>query len=303
MKRRLARAALRWPLRAAGLVAILAAASALVGAIGARRAQAEMLAMGRDLLSIPERPAAAAPAGEAVVMNGAELGVRRGRTPGSVDEVLAAAVASCAGRSPGSIDAGDAPRDPALPAPGAVFRGGDGERGFVACVDPSLDPERGLLDRVRAGDVAATPDLTLPLAFLYAERRGEATHFVGFRSDRPVDLAALFPEGADAPGRDPDGFPRAPGSRRALGMRAVGQPYDAIVYLDPVGRLDELVAHYEAALPRAGWTIAAPWQVDEGPGPRQASAMVERAGTLALVQVAQDRTGTSTTFVSMEATP
>lgn len=299
MKRRLARAALRWTVRAAALVAVFAAASALVGAIGERRARAAMLAMGQDLLSIPERPAAAAPEGEAVVMNGAELGVRRGRTPSSVDEVLAAAAASCADRSVAS----DAAREAALPAPGAVFRGGDGRRGFVACVDPALDPERGLLDRVRAGDLSPAVDLTLPLAFLYAERRGEATHFVGFRSDRPVDLAALFPRTADAPGRDPDGFPRAPGSRRALGMRADGQPYDAIVYLDPVGRLDELVAHYEAALPRAGWTIAAPWQIDEGPGPRQASAMVERAGTLALVQVAQDQRGTSTTFVSMEATP
>ena len=40
MTRVLARLALRWSLRAAGLVAILAAASPLIGAIGERHAQA-----------------------------------------------------------------------------------------------------------------------------------------------------------------------------------------------------------------------------------------------------------------------
>ena len=295
MSRGLARAALRWSLRAGTLFAILAATSAAIGAIGTSRAQAEMMAMGADMLQIPERPTTDPSAGEQVVMNGAELGVRRGRTPRSVDEVLAAAAASCGGRIT------EPTRDPALPGPGAIFRAGDGQHGFVACLDPSLDPERGLLDRVRATGASADA-LTLPLAYLYAERRGDSTHFVGFRSDHPVDLGTMFPRGGDAPGRDPDGFPRAPGSRRTLGLRVAGQPYDAIVYLDRAGRMDALVHHYESALPRAGWTIAAPWRVDEGPGPRQASVLVERAGTLALVLVAEDQAGTSTTFASMEAT-
>ncbi|HWM87269.1 MAG TPA: hypothetical protein VNO33_15565 [Kofleriaceae bacterium] len=274
------RRAVGWPLRTAALGVALVAVFTALGEAGGARARAEMLEVGADMLRIPE----GATPGEAVLFNGAELKVRRGSTPRSLDELLAAAEASCA--APGTDAA----------ARGAALRGGDEQRGFVACVDPSLDPDRGLIDRLR-GDQA----MALPVAYFYAERRGATTHFIGFDSAAQVDLRAMFPRGGDAPGRDPAALPRPQSSRRALSMRVAGQPYEAVVYLDGERGLDELVAHYQGALPGAGWKTVAPWKVDEGPGPRQASVFVERAGVLALLLVARDRAETTTTFLTMEA--
>jgi hypothetical protein len=84
-------------------------------------------------------------------------------------------------------------------------------------------------------------------------------------------------------------------------VRVAGEPYEAAVYLDSQGRFDDLVAFYQSALPRAGWGVVAPWRVDEGSGPREASVAVERAGVVALLVLAQDRAGeASTTFLTME---
>jgi hypothetical protein len=197
-----------------------------------------------------------------VLLNGAELRVSRGRTPRTVDQLLGQAEENCAGEA---------------------MRGGDTGHGFVSC---------GAAD---AGSLA------LPISYVYAERRGPTTHFIGIDSPQPVELGALFPREGDAPGQDPTALPRPPSSRRAFSMFVAGQPYQAAVYLDDERRFDDLVAHYRSALPRAGWKVIARWKTDEGLGPRQASVVIERAGVLALLLVSQDRAETTTTFLTMEA--
>jgi hypothetical protein len=274
--------------RIALLALIAVVALAEVGRAGSAHARDEMLAVGAEMIRMPERPGQAQQ--ERVLFNGAELRVNRGSSPRSVGDVLTAAEAACAeSRGP----------DAEPTTPGAAFRGGDDQRGFVACLDPSLDPERGLLDRV--GGMTGEPSLSMPIAYVYAERRGAATQFIGVQSAQPVDLRSLFPREQDAPGRDPAALPRPATSRRALSLRVDGQPYEAAVYLDGKRQLDDLVAHYQEALPQSGWKEAARWRVEEGPGPRQASVIVERAGVLALLLVAQDGPSTSTTFLTMEA--
>ena len=253
-----------WPLRTALLGLLLTAAIAHLGEACGAQARAEMLAVGQEMLRMPETDEAAS--GERVLLNGAELRVRRGRTPQPVEQLLAGSEASCAG--------------------GDALRGGDERHGFVACVDDAS-----------AGDGS----VALPIAYLYAERRGEATHFIDIRSPHRIDLRALFPRDADAPGRDPTALPRPRSSRRALSLRVAGQPYQAAVYLDPEQGLDDLVAHYKAALPRSGWKVVARWRNEEGFGPGQASVVIERAGVLALLLIAQDRAETTTTFLTMEA--
>lgn len=250
-----------WPLRTAALGLLLAAVVAQLGASGSAHARKEMLAVGAEMLRVPESQTA--DLGERVLFNGAVLRFRRGRTPRSVGELLAAAESSCAQAN--------------------AFRGGDESHGFVACGGPE-------------GDATA-----LPIAYTYAERRGESTHFIALHGEERVDLRAMFPRAQDAPGRDPAALPRPRSSRRALSLRVADQPYEAVVYLDGERGLDDLTAHYEQALPGAGWKVIAPWRVDEGPGPRQASVVVERAGVLALLLVAQDRAVTTTTFLTMEA--
>ncbi len=270
-----------WLLRTSALGLVVTAVFSRLGAAGTDQARDEMMAVGGEMLRMPEPPQAGA--GDRVLLNGAELEVSRGHTPQDVDQLLAAAEASCTRRAAGATP----------------FRGGGGERGFVACLDPSADPERGLIERAGA---AASGAMTVPIAYVYAERRGGATHFIRFRSAEPVDLRALFPRDADAPGPDNTALPRPRSSRRALGLRVAGQPYEAAVYLDREQKLDDLVAHYRGALPGAGWTVVAPWRVDEGPGPRQASVFIERAGALAMLVVAQDRADlTTTTLMTMEA--
>ena len=280
---------LRRVLGVLGRIAVFAVIAVVVFAefarAGSQHARDEMLAVGADMIRMPERPGGDQP--ERVLFNGAELTVNRGRSSKSVADVLAAAEKACS-----------AGRD-ATSAPAAAFRGGDEDRGFVACLDPALDPDRGLADRVRglSGDEA----IATPIAYVYAEWRSGSTHFIGLQSSQPVDLRSLFPRQADAPGRDPEALPRPDTSRRALSLRVDGQPYEAAVYLDGERGLDELVAHYEEALPHSGWTEVAGWRVEEGPGPRQASVIVERSGVLALLLVAQEGPRTSTTFLTMEA--
>jgi hypothetical protein len=232
------------------------------------------------MLRLPESAA-----GERVLFNGAELDVSRGKSSQPLDQLLALAERSCAGDTS------------AQARPGVALREADERRGFVACLDPSLDPE-SLVERARTTVTGAMP---LPIGYTYAERRGDTTHFIRFASAEPADLGAMFPRDADAPGRDPAALPRPASSRRALSLRVAGQPYDAVVYLDGARGIDDLVAHYRDALPRSGWAVVADWKVEEGPGPRQASVVVQRAGVLALLVVAQDSAATSTTFVSMEA--
>jgi hypothetical protein len=198
-----------------------------------------------------------------LLMNGAELRVERGSTPRSIADVLAAAEASC--------------------PHGSTVRDGDEQRGFVACAD------------------AGAGATSLPVAYVYAERRADGTHFIDFHSPRPIDLRTLFPQAGDAPGSDPEALPRPPSSRRALTLRAADQPYGTAVYRDRERSLDELVAHYQRALPGAGWQAIASWRVGESPGPREASVVIERAGVMALLLVAQDRSETTTTFLTMEA--
>jgi hypothetical protein len=249
-----------WPLKAAALGAALVALLAGLGAARSAKAKSEMLALGADMLRVPD----SAGRSDRVLFNGAELRVRRGSTPRPVGELLAAEESSC--KTP--------------------LRGGDEGRGFVAC-------------GAREGDDSGA----LPVDYTYAERRGQTTHFIALHGGQGVDLREMFPSDEDAPGRDPDGLPRPSTSRRLLSLRVVDQPYEVAIYVDGQRGVDALVNHYQETLPGAGWTVVAGWRVDEGPGPRQASVVVERAGVLALLLVAQDRPATTTTtFLTMEAT-
>jgi hypothetical protein len=265
----------RWAALRAGAVGLgLAFLCAQVSSTEGAQTRSDMLALGAEMLRMPASPAG----DERILLNGLELVAARARTPRAVSEVLAEAEGSCAA---GGAAAGEAQGDPGSVDRPAAVRAGDERRGFVSC--------------------AGSPSAPAPIAYTYAERRGESTHVITLRGDRAASAGALFPREGDAPGADPAALPRPASSRRALSARVAGQPYEAVVYLDRARGLDDLVAHYQAALPRAGWSVVAPWRVDEGPGPRQASVLVERAGARALLVLARDPAGTSTTFLSMEA--
>jgi hypothetical protein len=250
-----------WPVRAALLALLITAAVAQLGDACGAQAQAEMMSVGQEMLRLSETTGPGP--GDRVLLNGAELQVNRGRTQRTVVQLLAQAEANCAGEA---------------------MRGGDTSHGFVSC-----------------GAADAGGSLTLPIAYVYAERRGPTTHYIGIDSPRPVELGALFPREGDAPGQDPTALPRPRSSRRAFSLFVAGRPYQAAVYLDDERQFDDLVAHYRSALPRAGWKVIARWKTDEGLGPRQASVVIERAGVLALLLVSQDRAETTTTFLTMEA--
>ncbi len=200
-----------WLLRTAALGVAVTVVFSRLGAAGTDEARDQMMAVGAEMLRVPEPPQAGS--SDRLLFNGAELDVTRGRSAQSVDQLLAAAEASCTARAGGA----------------SPLRGGGDERGFVACQDPSA--QRRLIERAGAA-VSGDGAMTLPIAYLYAERRGGATHFIRFLSEEPIDLRALFPREGDAPGPDTTALPRPRSSRRALGMRVAGQPYDAAVYLD-----------------------------------------------------------------------
>jgi hypothetical protein len=197
-------------------------------------------------------------AGGRVFLNGAELRIERDRTAAAVDAILDQAEAACAG---------------------SVLRDGDPQRGFVSCTD--------------AGE-----GLSLPISYVYAERRGQDTQFIRVRSPRRIDLRALFPGDVDAPGRDPIAFPRRDGSRRIFTYSLSTDSQATAIYRDDA-RFEDVVAFYRAALPRAGWKVLAPWDAQEGTL-RQTSVAVTRDGARALVLIAQDRPDfTTTTFMNL----
>ena len=245
-----------------------------------------------------------------LAINGAALWLSAGATADPVDAVLDEYESRCAaapdgdgdgdGAGAGAADRG-APGDPGGDAPlpfGAPLRGGDAGRGFVACLAAGSPlGADGLVERARAfvdgHDLASLG----PLHYVYAERRGDTTHFIVLRADGGLDVERMFPAAGDAPGADAPGIARPPDSRRRLSLREVGHPYGVTVYGGSPRSIDELQRYYRDALAADGWRIVRRSPTGEGPA-GQAHYAAVRDGALALVVFGAEPSGTSTTILT-----
>ncbi|MCB9623318.1 MAG: hypothetical protein H6723_08250 [Sandaracinus sp.] len=255
-------------LRVAGVLAVVYVV-ALV--LAARQAAAEvdelMLGLGAELLRFPDSTQDEV---RRVSLNGASIEMTTGITDRPIDEVLAYFEARCQERDGGVsetiqriLDEGN---DLGVAAADVdtTMTMNTGTRGFVACLDPGegadLSTSESLLDRAeRALATGRIGDLG-HLRYIYVERYSEeqgryGTHIVSISSDDDLDVKRLFPETADAPGRDPEGVPRAENLQRILSAFEVGKPYGMTIYSRRGGDPARLAAWYRRELPRAGWDL------------------------------------------------
>ncbi len=201
-----------------------------------------------------------------LAVNGAEVRFATGSSADSVSDVLGFYESRCAEHdgglraqmqelgASGRVAAGLVGAGRRSPA---TLRGGGETQGFVACLDArgarwTLDELTARLQRFGAtGDVSAVGHLR----YLYAERAENGrTRFIGFWSDRALNVREMFPTTGDAPGEEIPGVTRAPGLRRLLLAREDGEPYGVAIYAG-VAEREGVERHYREAMTRDGWAL------------------------------------------------
>jgi hypothetical protein len=241
------------------------------------RAQAEgsLIELGAGLARLEEGTGASGNGSARVLeLNGARLHFEVATRAEPVERVLDEVEAGCAPER-------DADR----------LRGGDGSRGFVACLS-----RRGPADTRVVGEVPLSA--RAGYRYVYAQPGLERTRVVTLWTDSAVDLPGLFPETGDAPGADAPGVPRPPASRRILSAREEGAPQQMTLYLTDERDPADLEAWYRARLPDLGWRpLDGKRARQDGPqdGPR--TLVVDRSGTLAALVFANEETGGSSVSI------
>jgi len=138
-----------------------------------------------------------------------------------------------------------------------VFRSEGPKAGVVLCAETgegTLAPEI-LISRIKA--VLATGDISKlgNLRYVYVTQAHADSMFVALWTEGPLNFRSMFPTQGDAPGEDPPGLPRPPGSRRMLSTRPKDSDAVFNIYSANTQRADDLVAFYGDALPKAGYTL------------------------------------------------
>lgn len=140
----------------------------------------------------------------------------------------------------------------------------DGLNGFVACFAPSEDEASpaGLLANIerysRSADLSAFGDMRYVFVQGYEEEGEDRTHVVGLWTDDPIVMSELFPADRDAPGHDPEGLGRPPGSRRMISAAVEGQPYGLFLYHREGAHLAGTLTFLRRDLEERGWHIVPP---------------------------------------------
>jgi hypothetical protein len=140
-----------------------------------------------------------------------------------------------------------------------VFRGSQGRRGVLACLETGparLSPDLML---TRAKLALASGDLSrmggLRYVFVIPGRNERVSVFVALWSEGSVNLRSMFPPSGDAPGTDPEGVPRPAATRRLIATQPKDHAAGLHVYTSDTLRRDALHAFYAAELPKAGFTL------------------------------------------------
>jgi hypothetical protein len=236
-----------------------------LGALGhTARAYVDELALGAGADMLRYARADQIDAHRTIVVNGLHIRMTSGGTGDSPRRVLDLFHARCRARGI-RLDANAPPAIPlpprwpgvkALPLDG-VLRLDDGERGYVACLDLGgrrLSPDE-LLDRTRRfladGDLAHFGELR----FAIAERDGDRTSYLALWSEGALPLREAFPADRDAPGQDPAGVPRVPGTRRVLSAWQLDAAPMLAVYRAPGTTVASLATRYRRTLEAAGFRV------------------------------------------------
>ena len=120
------------------------------------------------------------------------------------------------------------------------------------------------------------------LRYAMARRHDSTTTLVVLWTEGDAKLNELFPNDADAPGRDLDGVPRPDQARRFLSAYEEKLPYGFVAYRVEGRPLPAVVASYETLLEGRGWTVGSR---------RNRMMLAEKDGRKLLVQVNEKHPG------------
>jgi hypothetical protein len=237
---------------------------------------------------------------EEVLINGASFFLSTGTAAASVSEVLDQFHAKCQqknGQLHAQWNALTKHKPSKLPSLlDGVFRTETSQVGVVACAeaaDGPLPPEL-LLSRVKA--VLASGDISKlgNLRYAYVDRSSEhESMFVAVWSEGPLNFRQMFPAQGDAPGFDPVGIPRAPGTRRVLATEPKTASAGLHVYSAQGRSAAQLMDFYASALPVAGFTLTT----------RQAHFVVAHDGKRTVTIAAQDDASTGQGLATIATQP
>ena len=287
------------------VLVLLAVVQAVAVALWLRSAHARasemLLSVGAELMKI--EGADPNQAARSIFLNGITVHLRAASTDRELHLVLDGFHALCRSRTgvqaPQSV-LDNVRRDAAKSASpdlDGVLRAESDSEGAIACVDTGMPLSIAELTS-RLGDFARTGDLNAvgELRYVLARRVDGKTVVLTLWTEGSTPLLKMFPESGDAPGQDPPGIPRAPGTRRVLSTWENGQPYALALYT-AVGRdTGALSTFYLNALRSGGWSV------ESSPRPAMSAprAILARRGTQTmLVRVANDRRGQPTVSVAV----
>ena len=197
-------------------------------------------------------------------LNGQSIRVSVGVAPEPFSEVLDFYEGRCRARSGSLNDEVRAFHERAPESPeiaeswlDTVLREEGDERGFVACIDTGSPNETTESLAAKADRMRAQMDLSEigDMRFIYATRDGDDTVFVIMWTDGPFRVAEMFPAEGDAPGRDVEGVPRPPESRRILSAWEDEHPQSMTLYASAEADAESIEAHYRSRMPTAGWQL------------------------------------------------
>jgi hypothetical protein len=282
-------------LRVLGLLVVvqLVAAALWLRAAHARASDA-LLSVGAELMKI-EGASSDQPA-RSVFLNGITVHLRAATTDRDLHAVLDRFHSLCRTRT--GVDAPQAVldklrSDTAKHAPSSaldgVLRAESDSAGAVACIDTGTQlsvPEltSRLQDFARSGDLSAVGDLR----YVLARRVDGKTTVLTLWTEGSTPLLKMFPPEGDAPGRDPQGLPRAPGTRRLLSTWENGQPYSLALYTAVGSDIGALRAFYLTALRTGGWSVRTGPSGTTSP---TSPVVAQRGSQTILLRVASDSHG------------
>ncbi len=130
--------------------------------------------------------------------------------------------------------------------------------GVVLCLVKGTETRPTFTEAARA--FTKTHDLgalgKLRYAYAQVTPQGNTLVLTVWTEDR-FDLSAVFPAEGEAPGRDPEGIPRPPDSKRLMSIDVAGTPFGTFVYRS-TEEPAKLVSFYDGELGKQGWTILDP---------------------------------------------
>ena len=200
-----------------------------------------------------------------LVLNGEVIRFSSGTADRTAGEVLDFFEARCAESDGGlyeQVRAVHEAQPDIVPAPsdrGMALREDNGARGYVACIDFGSSIGFGELtariDRYgRSGDVSDIGEMRYVFVEQAEVDGAPRTHFVAMWTAGSFNIARMFPEEGDAPGRDIEGVGRPPEARRVLTGFERGVPYAMSVYQSRDDEAD-LERFYRRSLEREGFSF------------------------------------------------